>query len=400
MEGNRIGVDIAGSRALGNSGDGLGLILNDAAMVIGNVVSANGGRGVVITTLGIGGSGGAMIQGNDIGTDSTGKSALGNAGAGLAVGGEGEQIGGTGAGQGNVVSANGGDGITLDDDLGTNRNVLRGNAIGTDGSATIALGNLGRGISIGNQSNQNQVGGTLAGAGDVIANNRMAGVSIVSGYLPIDGNSILSNSIYGNGGLGIELNNDGVTLDHVGGPISGANDAQNFPVLASVVSVGGKTTVAGSLNGAAGTSYSIQFFASPAADPSGYGQGRTFLGSATVATDPSGNKSFSAVLPVAIAAGQVVTATATDPNGNTSEFARDVTVDATQATLTAGVASATFRQAVTFVAAVAARPGCPRRPARSRSSTARRSWARRSSIRPATRSSRPPPSRSAPGRSG
>jgi hypothetical protein len=99
-------------------------------------------------------------------------------------------------------------------------------------------------------------------------------------------------------------------------------------VLTSAVSAGGKTTITGTLNSAADTKYLIQFFANVAADPSGFGQGQTFIGSITVTTDSNGNASFTATLAASVPAGQFLSATATDPDGNTSEFAQDVTISA------------------------------------------------------------------------
>jgi titin len=143
---------------------------------------------------------------------------------------------------------------------------------------------------------------------------------------PATGVAILSNSIFANLGLGIDLNDDGVTLNHPGGPIPGPNNFQNFPMLTSAVSSHGKITIAGTLNSAASTSYLIQFFANVTADPSGHGQGQTLIGSITVTTDASGNASFTVTFAKSVPVGQFVSATATDPNDNTSEFVQDVMV--------------------------------------------------------------------------
>ncbi len=140
------------------------------------------------------------------------------------------------------------------------------------------------------------------------------------------GNAILSNSIYGNAALGIDLGSDGVTPNTPGGPHSGPNDLQNHPVLDSAVTSGQGTTIRGTLNGAPSTVFTLQFFSDPTADLSGHGQGRTLLGTITVTIDGSGNASFTATFSTSVAAGQVVSATATDPDGNTSEFSQDVAV--------------------------------------------------------------------------
>ena len=141
---------------------------------------------------------------------------------------------------------------------------------------------------------------------------------------------------YGNGGLGIDLGGDGVTANDTGDADSGPNNLQNFPVLGEVVNTAVAATVFGSLNSTPRTKFLLQFFADTAADPSGHGEGRTFLGEAIVQTDSAGNVSFAAPLPAPIPADQMVTATATrlvDLDGDpatpqlpreTSEFSRAI----------------------------------------------------------------------------
>ena len=111
----------------------------------------------------------------------------------------------------------------------------------------------------------------------------------------------------------------GVTPNDLGDGDTGANNLQNFPVLETVSSSGGMTNITGRLNSAASTTYRIEFFANDAIDPSGYGEGQIFLGFKSVTTNASGNANFTTMVPQ-IAAGRRVTATATDPMGNTSEF--------------------------------------------------------------------------------
>ena len=125
--------------------------------------------------------------------------------------------------------------------------------------------------------------------------------------------------------LGIEFDNSGVVQNHPGGPVSGPNNDQNFPVLAHALTYNGSTEVIGTLNSAANSTYTVQFFDNPTADPSGYGQGKTLIGTTTVTTDSSGNASFSASFTTPVTAGDAISATATDSSGDTSEFAQDVT---------------------------------------------------------------------------
>ena len=211
---------------------------------------------------------------------------------------------------------------------------MEGNSIGTNANGTVALGNAKDGVLLDQFTSDVLVGGTSSGSGNIIADNAGTGV-VVLNYpysstrsFDSDSNGILSNSIFANGALGIDLGGDGVTPNHTGGPIPGPNEFQNYPVLSSAVSGKGGTTITGTLNGAAETTYLIQFFSNPTADPSGYGQGKTLIGSITVTTDVNGNASFNATFSTVIPVGQFISATATDPNDNTSEFAMDVTVTA------------------------------------------------------------------------
>ena len=140
------------------------------------------------------------------------------------------------------------------------------------------------------------------------------------------GDAILSNSIFGNGNLGINL-----------GP--GSNQGQVPPVLASAFFSAGITTIAGTFDTAPDTTYTLQFFATPVGDPSGSGQGQTLLGTAVVTTDDAGHAAFSLAFATADTSGQSISATATDPSGNTSAFARNV-ICATGAPASPSTASA------------------------------------------------------------
>jgi hypothetical protein len=323
IQGNLIGTDATGKVGIGN-GDGLDIYSGSGAMIggttagQGNVISGNHDDGIFVEASNV------IIEGNLIGTDVTGTVAIGNYEGIADYYGFDDTIGGTAVGQGNVISGNTYDGIFLSSFYV----LVEGNRIGTDVTGANPLGNGGNGVEIANYYGYyNTIGGTAAGAGNVIAFNSLVGVAIEdtysSGY--VIGNAILSNSIYGNGTLGIDLGDDGVTPNHSGGLIPGPNGFENYPVLSSAVS-DSATTVQGTLNAAASETFTIQFFSNPTADPSGHGQGQTYLGSTTVTTDANGNASFSASLSVVVPTGYAISATATDPNGNTSEFSADVSV--------------------------------------------------------------------------
>ena len=85
-------------------------------------------------------------------------------------------------------------------------------------------------------------------------------------------------------------------------------------------STAGSTTINGTLNSTANTTFRLEFFSNSACDPLGYGEGETFLGFSDVTTDGTGNVSFTATFATTVAVGDFITAMATDPGGNTSEF--------------------------------------------------------------------------------
>src|SRR5262249_36950428 len=155
------------------------------------------------------------------------------------------------------------------------------------------------------------IGGTHSGAGNIIAFNGGAGVLISSGT----GNAILSNAIFSNGALGIDLAPAGVTPNDLGDSDSGANTLQNFPGLTSATSLGGTRTITGVLISSSLTGFVLQFFSNTACDPSGFGEGRTFIGSTTVFTSPTGLASFTVTFSTPVPAGQFITAIATDLSG-------------------------------------------------------------------------------------
>src|SRR4029077_16136213 len=102
-------------------------------------------------------------------------------------------------------------------------------------------------------------------------------------------NSFLSNSIFSNDDLGIDLAGDGITPNDPGDCDTGANELQNFPVLTSASGPGLQTSVAGSLNSAANTAYRIQLFSNSSCDPSGYGEGESLVDELFVTTNGKGN---------------------------------------------------------------------------------------------------------------
>ena len=191
--------------------------------------------------------------------------------------------------------------------------VIQGNLIGTDISGTVALGNV-NGITLGEANVI--IGGTAVGAGNVIAFNEGSGIAVAGTGHAIEGNKIFSNGL-----LGIDLNADGVTTNDPCDTDTGPNNFQNYPVISQVTKGGGLTSIRGTLNSVANTRYRIEFFANDSLDSSGFCEGEIFVGSASVRTRANCSASFNVSFPQ-IGRRQRVTATATDPTGNTSEFSK------------------------------------------------------------------------------
>lgn len=325
VQGNLIGTDITGTRALGNSLFGVGISQAPNNTIGGttdgaqNVVSGNGNG------IQIGGAGatGNVVEGNLVGIDITGTLALGNVSGVSINAAPGNRIGGTAPGAGNVISGNTVRGVALFTVRAT-RNLIQGNFIGTDVTGTGPLGNGLHGVVI-DDGFDNEIGGTAAGAGNVIAFNSGGGIVLSSGSR----DASLANSIFSNGGLGIDLFGNGVTPDDPGDADSGPNEQQNYPLLTSATSDGAGTTIEGTLNSSPNQTFRLEFFLNQSCDPAGFGEGETFVGFTAVSTDAWGNASFTASFPTTDPGLRFVTATATDPNHNTSEFSR--CVEATRA---------------------------------------------------------------------
>ena len=265
-----------------------------------------------------------MILNNAIGVGEDGTTLVGNGGDGILVDGAlGAIVGGSDPNQANVIGGNEANGIETMG--GTGGILVEGNFIGTDSTGKLLnLGNRENGIQL--ASSSNTIGGTGASAANTIDFNGSgqvgSGVQLVGSA---NQNAILSNSIFGNAGLGINLG-DGPTPNHAPGT-PGPNNYQNYPTLSSSQSDGSSiTTINGSLYSIANTTFLIQFFASPNAGLDGFGQGKNLIGSQSVQTDANGNVAFTVPIPSGTAAGQYISATATDPDGNTSEFSADVRV--------------------------------------------------------------------------
>lgn len=314
VAGNLIGFDISGT-TLGNQGHGV-LIQNGGGNTVGgttaaarNVISANGMSGVALLSSVdiLKPLSNNVVVGNFIGTNAAGNAVAGNSAAGVLLGGRADSntIGGTSPGAANVIGGNAVGVAVLGSGVSTNQVI--GNFIGTDLTGRISLANQQNGVLFANSS-ANSVGGTTQADANTIAFNGQSGVQVNGGTA----DAILGNSIFSNNAGGISLLNQG-------------NLNQPAPVLTADQSDPTSTSIQGTLQAAPSLTFRVEFF-SDAGDPSGFGQGKTFLGFANVTTDATGAGSFSVVLPVVVNPGLVLSATATDPEGNTSAFSRDLPV--------------------------------------------------------------------------
>jgi hypothetical protein len=296
---------------------------SSGSTIQGLVINGFGKAGLL--SLGVGiriGSNNNTIQDNYIGTDISGTAAVGNTRSGIWIGDLSPTptpVTGTIVSR-NVISGNTNlaiGGIIIARAV-TNTKIT-GNYIGTDSTGTIALGNDGDGILIwGRDSNNNNnvIGGTAAGEGNVIANNKGSGIEIIAGS---GSHTIQGNSIFNNQRLGIDLiGNTGITPNDLGDTDTGSNNLQNYPVLTSVSG----NTVSGILNSTPNANFRVEFFANSSYDQAGAGQGETFLGFQDVTTDSAGNANINfAYTPEA--GKPVLAATATNKTtGDTSEFSR------------------------------------------------------------------------------
>jgi CSLREA domain-containing protein len=330
ISGNSMGIyanhpnQVIQSNIIGPGADGVTAVHNNTGIVLdsgadgtlvggagpneGNVLSANHNTGLYSH------ANGTVLYGNIIGLDQTGTSALPNEGNGITLTEEDNIVGGSAAGQGNVISGNDDCGIWISDQ----GSVIQGNKIGTDISGSIMIPNgwcgieteaepsitigglnLGEGnLIMGNGSIGvwiDDLGKGSTVAGNTIALNGKHGIEITS-YDGSDKNTFTRNSIYQNGDLGIKTNWE--------------NNNIQPPVLTSAVGF--------SINGTTCSNCLVEFFrADP--DPTGFGEGKEFIGdtlasSLGVFSFATGGAGFCTP----------ITTTATDADGNTSEFSQNI----------------------------------------------------------------------------
>lgn len=344
IQGNYIGTDITGEADLGNGSWGIGLIAVSDTLIggitpgAGNVISGNGRSGISVVSV----AQANTVQGNFIGTDIDGQQAIPNDEHGIEFRGNtlNTVIGGTSAGARNIISGNTEHGILFWEDGGSggtnDANTVQGNYIGTNKSGTQALGNA-DGIRIMDGASSNTIGGPEDGAGNLISGN--AGHGITGSGAGVTGNLIEGNSV------GTNAAGDGPIPNAISGAdFSGPSNEIRRNHIAYNGTVGVTTSGGGIMNtisqnsihdngtagidNLAGGNLELEppsIFETGSASGSAcpnclvevfsddVDEGRTYHGSAMA--DGAGSWTFNGAV-----SGPFVTATATDADGNTSEF--------------------------------------------------------------------------------
>ena len=328
IKGNLIGTNVSGEASLENQRDGIRLeagathnLIGGAAPGARNVISGNGESGIMFYTN----STLNTVQGNLIGTNITEDSALPNfIGISIRSTSSNNLVGGTEFGSGNVISGNSNVGVRLYNS--SSNNILQGNIIGTNLTGDLDIGNQREGIRIYDGSTNNLIGGSVDGAANTIAYNSRSGI-LINSSVSMTGNQCLSNSIYLNAGLGIDLSptspGDGITPNDPGDVDEGPNRYQNFPESINIGVDDNDYLIIQYLvdSDPENSDYPLQveffqadtggagqlFFASDVYDTTDFE-----LGLKTVDLGPAVN--------YGIVMGDQIVATATDAAGNTSEF--------------------------------------------------------------------------------
>ncbi|HXI94070.1 MAG TPA: C25 family cysteine peptidase, partial [Blastocatellia bacterium] len=351
-----------------NAGAGSGLTITAGDSTIkALVINRFNFNGIVLSTRG-----NNVVQSCYIGTDATGTIDRGNIVTGIVVSTPNNTIGGASASLRNIISGNDQNGVVLL--AGATNNTIQLNRIGTSATGGVAIGNVHGGVVVDTSASgnaiisnliaANETGVNLLGSGNTVLRNDFsvasngadplpnstnilisgfnnsigsanifdkntlrfasgAGIAVTGGT----GNAIFPNSITSNGGLGIDLGNDGMTTNDTGDPDTGPNNLQNYPVVTSANLSGISLAIQATLNSTPQSLFTIDFYWSTAADPSGFGEGQNYIGSRLVLTEDSGNTDFTTTFsPVSSPAGSFVTAVARDASGSTSEFSRAMVV--------------------------------------------------------------------------
>lgn len=350
IQGNYLGTSPAGTLSISNH-NGIsivganGNIIGGTAPGAGNLISGNRNFGINLSTVS-----GTVIQGNKVGTDPAGMSALPNGtpgtggGISLTTGSSAATnnlIGGASAAARNLISGNLDNGLSIGG-LNASNNVVQGNYIGVAADGQTPLGNAKRGVVFAG-ANSNLLGGAISGAGNVIANNALDGVwlaatfgafgtpgvnnlvqgnliysngwGVVGGYVAgvtlLGANRITSNSIYANVYQGIDRGGDGPTANTPGNP-------HNYPVITATRR--GSTELFCTLDAGPNDTCHVEAYANDICTSPGGCQAQKYLCSQDVVTDMGGHAEFTIACAANTPDGNMITCVATPSDGETDEI--------------------------------------------------------------------------------
>lgn len=276
---NQAGVRVVG----GATGNTIGGAVADRNLISGNALYG--------LTFAEAGTSSNTALNNYIGVDAAGTSARANGLGVLIEGGASNNTVSI-----NLISGNSGDGALVQGS-GSDGNRLQRNRIGLAASGSAVIANGGNGIRIGSNASGTLIGG-LAIQDNLIGGNALAGVRVESG----SGNDISFNSIVGNAGLGIDLGTLGITPNDALDADTGANGLQNFATLSNVLQNGTVASMTVVQNGLPSTQHNVLVYANNGCDPSGNGEGETYLDVVAITTNGSGNGSANVMIPLPSAA--------------------------------------------------------------------------------------------------
>ncbi len=309
-----------------------------------NVISGNQYSGIDLDDS----AAAATIQGNFIGVDVTGMRALPNQRSGIDLESDGNIVGGASPTLRNVISGNAEEGL---DFFASDNNIIQGNFIGVAIDGTSPLGNGDDGIDL-TGGNSLFGGTNVAERNIIAFNGRNGiGHNLLIGGTNAS-NRYVGNLIYSNAQMGIDLGLDSFTGNDVDdSDTGGANNQQNYPVLSTIPTItsAGSATVSGTLQSTPSTGFRLEFFANAACDQTKFGEGQMFLGAIQVTTSGGGLATFNQTFSVTgLLAGWFVTATATGPDG-TSEFSQCADFPSrNMVTTTADSGAGSLREALAF----------------------------------------------------
>ena len=231
IQGNYIGTDAGGNYALANGSGGIGVFDGAHNITIGgvgaaarNVLSGNTNAGLYLAGIGVSNN---LVQGNYVGVNAAGSAAVPNSQVGVFVygGACSNMIGGTSLGAGNVLSGNLLEGVYIADPA-TSNNVVQGNFVGTDFSGSNAVPNGDVGVGVWNGASHTLIGGTAAGAGNLLSGNINYGVVVGGGSGNVVQGNFIGTDITGEHALGSQFTGTGVwggaTANTIGGAAAAA----------------------------------------------------------------------------------------------------------------------------------------------------------------------------------